>query len=86
MTRRNMVQAFGALAAAAAMPARAADTKPDSGFKLGVCSYSVREFQRSLAISMMKQLNVGYVSVKDFHLPYTSSQAEIAKARSEFRE
>jgi sugar phosphate isomerase/epimerase len=80
-----MVQAFGALAAAAATPVRASDTKADSGFKLGICTYSVREFQRSLAISLMKQLNVAYVSVKDFHLPYTSTPAEIAKARNEFQ-
>lgn len=84
MTRRKMVQAFGALAAATT-PAGAAEKQPDSGFKLGICSYSVREFQRSLAISMMKQLNVAYVSVKDFHLPYTSTPAEITKARNEFQ-
>src|SRR5437660_1736953 len=86
MTRREMVQAFGALAAAGATsPAGAADSKPANEFRLGICSYSVREFQRTLAISLMKQLNVGYVSVKDFHLPYTSTAAEIAKARNEFQ-
>lgn len=86
MTRRQVVQGLGALAAAAATPPVAAsDSKPERGLKLGVCSYSVREFQRELAISMMKQLGVAYVSVKAFHLPYTSTPAEIAKARSEFQ-
>ena len=86
MTRREMVQTFGALAAAtASRPAGASDSKPDSGFKLGMCSYSVREFQRKLAITMMKQTGVSSVSVKDVHLPFTSTPAEIAKARSEFQ-
>src|SRR5579864_6030906 len=86
MTRREIVQAFGALAAASATPsAGAADSKPENGFRLGICSYSVREFQRTLAISLMKQLNVAYVSVKDFHLPYTSTAAEIVNAKNEFQ-
>lgn len=86
MTRREMVQAFGTLAAAAATPpAGAAESKAESGFRLGVCSYSVREFRRALAISLMKQLDVSYVSVKDFHLPYSSTAEEIRKARSEFQ-
>lgn len=83
MTRRDVFTAAGALAAAAASGA-ADDRKPESGFRLGVCSYSVREFQRKLAISMMKQLGVSTVSVKEFHLPYRSTPAEIAKARSDF--
>jgi len=85
MTRRDMVQALGAMAAAAAAPAEASDPKPGSGFKLGVCSYSVREFQRTLAISTIKQLGVSYVSVKEVHLPYTSTPQEIAKAKSDFQ-
>jgi sugar phosphate isomerase/epimerase len=85
MTRRDMVQVFGAMAAAAATSRGASDSKPGSGFKLGVCSYSVREFQRALAISVMKQLGVSYVSVKEFHLPYTSTPEEIAKAKNDFQ-
>jgi len=80
-----MVRGFGALAAGSAIPrAGASDAKPDNVFRLGVCSYSVREFQRKLAISMMQQLGVSYVSVKDVHLPFTATPTEIARARSEF--
>src|SRR5215469_7550672 len=85
MTRRKVFQAFGALPAAAATPAPANDAKPGNGFKLGICSYTVREFQRRLAISMIRQTGVSYVSVKDVHLPYTAAPAEIAKARNEFQ-
>jgi hypothetical protein len=54
------------------------------GFRLGVATYSLREFQRGLAIRMVKQLGVTQVSVKAFHLPYTSRPAEITKAVSDF--
>jgi sugar phosphate isomerase/epimerase len=85
MRRRDLAQALGIAAAVAAKPAAASsDSKPAIGFKLGVCSYSVREFQRELAISMIRKLGVAYVSLKEFHLPYTSTAEEIAKARSEF--
>src|SRR5215469_15025386 len=85
MRRRDMFQALGIAAAAAAAPAGASDSKSAIGFKLGVCTYSVREFQRKLAISMIRQLGVANVSVKEFHLPYTSTAEEIAKARTEFQ-
>ena len=85
MTRRGLAKAFGALAAATATPAVANDSRPESGFRLGVCSYSLREFQRKLAISMIKRLGVSYVSVKEFHLPYGSMPEEIAKAKSDFK-
>src|SRR5437762_496764 len=84
MTRREMVQVFGA-AAAVAVPGAAAESKSESGFHLGVCTYSFREFQRKLAISMTKQLGVSYVSVKEFHLPYKSTPDEIAAAKNDFR-
>ena len=85
MTRREMVKVFGSIAAVTTTHAAASDPKLNSGFKLGVCSYSFREFQRKLAISMTKQLGVSYVSVKEFHLPYNSTPEEIAKAKSEFQ-
>jgi sugar phosphate isomerase/epimerase len=83
--RRDVVHALGVAAAVAATPAGASDSKPAVRFKLGVCTYSVREFQRKLAISMVQQLGIAYVSVKEFHLPYTSTVEEIAKARNDFQ-
>ncbi len=84
MTRREMAGIVGAMAAAATAR-RATGATTESGFKLGVCSYSLREFHRKLAISMMKQLGVSNVSVKEFHLPYNSTPEEIAKAKDEFK-
>ena len=85
MTRREMISSVGVLAAARSAAGSAASDTAPAGFRIGVATYSLRQFQRGLAIRMIKQLGVTYVSVKDFHLPYTSTPAEIAKAVSEFQ-
>ena len=52
--------------------------------KLGVGSYSLREFQRGLAIRMIRQLGVSYVSIKECHLPYRSTPQELDQGAREF--
>ena len=84
MTRRQIVGQIAAIGAASNRSAWAAALSPGVDFKLGICSYTFREFQRHMAISMMKQLGVSYVSVKDFHLPYTVNVEEARKAVNEF--
>lgn len=54
------------------------------GFKLGVATYSFREFQRSLAIKMIKELKTPYVSIKEFHLPYRDTPEALVQGRKEF--
>jgi sugar phosphate isomerase/epimerase len=85
-TRRGFLGgAAGMLSMAATGVASAAPAGADyAGFKLGVASYSLRQFQRGLAIQMIKVLNTPYVSVKEFHLSYKLSPAELAKAAAEF--
>jgi sugar phosphate isomerase/epimerase len=83
MTRRELISSAGLLAAAAT-PATPAPDATTAGFRLGVATYSLREFQRGLAIRMIRQLGVTDVSVKDFHLPYASTPAEITRAVGEF--
>jgi sugar phosphate isomerase/epimerase len=51
--------------------------------KLGVASYSLRKFSRDKAIAMVKALGTPYINLKDVHLPYTLSPAELAAARAE---
>jgi sugar phosphate isomerase/epimerase len=85
MTRREILTTAGVLAAEHPSLEAAGDFKPKSEFHLGVCTYSVREFQRKLAISMIQQLGVSRVSVKEFHLSYNSSADEIARAKSDFQ-
>ncbi|MDQ2949549.1 MAG: sugar phosphate isomerase/epimerase [Acidobacteriota bacterium] len=62
----------------------AASAPQPNDLKLGVASYSFREFQRKLAIEDTKKLNVSYINIKDVHLPLNSTPDEIAKARKEF--
>src|SRR5712672_2550131 len=85
MTRRDVAGIFAGLAATRTGIAFAAEPKLQEGFHLGVATYSFREFQRKLAISMTKQLGVRYISVKEYHLPYAVTADEAAKAKSEFK-
>src|SRR5882762_5557183 len=84
LTRRGIIQFCAGLAAAGPRIALADEAKPGE-FRIGIASSSFREFQRKLTISMIKQLGVRYVSVKEFHLPYTLSAADAAKAAGEFK-
>jgi sugar phosphate isomerase/epimerase len=56
---------------------------PDDGLKLGVASYSLRNFSRQQAIEMTKALRTPYINLKSVHLPYEATPAEIAAARRE---
>lgn len=51
--------------------------------KLGVASYSLRNFPRAKAIEMVKALRAPWVNLKSFHLPYELSPTELAAARRE---
>src|ERR1700733_2610325 len=48
--------------------------------KLGVASYSFREFGRKMAIQGTQKCGVHYINYKDGHLPLTSTPDEIKKA------
>jgi sugar phosphate isomerase/epimerase len=78
---------IGALAATAFVerpePSFAA---PDDTFKLGVATYSLRKFNRTQAISMIKQLNVRYVNIKEYHLLIRSTPEQIAEGRKKFED
>jgi sugar phosphate isomerase/epimerase len=73
--------ALGAPRAARAFPRAVAG--PDS-LRLGVASYSLRQFQRAEAIAMVRALRTPYVNIKSVHLDYDLSPAELAAARAEF--
>jgi len=51
--------------------------------KLGVASYSLRNFPREKAIEMVKALGTPYINLKSMHLPYELSRDEVAAARHE---
>lgn len=84
-TRRNFLSSSIALAA---VPAGAGLSlaAPVDDIKLGVATYSLRKFDRAKAIAMIKKLNVEYVSIKEFHIPYAGSPADWAQGRKEFED
>ena len=56
---------------------------PPPAVRLGVASYSLRNFPRDKAIEMVKTLGTRYVNFKSVHLPYELSPQELAAARRE---
>src|SRR5215813_2707475 len=54
------------------------------GIKLGIATYSLRSFDRTTAIDMLKKLQVKYISIKDVHMKLTEPAEELKKARAEF--
>jgi len=53
------------------------------GPKLGVASYSLRNFPRQQAIEMTRSLGVRYLNLKSVHLAYDAPPTEFATARAQ---
>lgn len=89
-SRRNFIQSSAAFAAACAAttttPAAFGDALKETGkpcpIKLGLCSYTFRNFSRAQLIGFMKQLNISDLNVKDVkdHLPTDPAQEQQALA------
>jgi sugar phosphate isomerase/epimerase len=56
------------------------ERKPFGGLKVGVASYSLRKFSLDKAIEMTRRLGVKYITLKDMHLPLTSSTEQRREA------
>jgi sugar phosphate isomerase/epimerase len=89
--RRTFIKAatLGAAGAAIGLPAVAEQSVPippspdDGSVRLGVASYSLRNFPRDKAIAMTKALRAQYINFKSVHLAYDATPAELAAARQE---
>ncbi len=55
-----------------------------STIRLGVASYSLRQFPREYAIEAVKALDTPYVNIKSFHLPYEATPDELRAGREAF--
>ncbi|MDR3773531.1 MAG: sugar phosphate isomerase/epimerase [Terracidiphilus sp.] len=91
LSRRSFVQSGALIAAACAAPGALpamADPSQETGkpspVKLGLASYTFRNFTRAQAIGFMKQLNITALNPKDVkdHLPM--NPAEEAKALADY--
>ncbi|RZF58704.1 sugar phosphate isomerase/epimerase family protein [Sphingobacterium corticibacterium] len=47
-------------------------------FHLGVAGFSFVNFKLDESLAMMRRLDIKYLCIKDFHLPYNSTENEIA--------
>ncbi len=62
---------------------RSEGERGDAAVKLGVASYSLRNFPRAKAIEMVQALGTPYINLKSVHLPYELPPDELAAARRE---
>lgn len=83
LSRRDFVRS-GALAAAACATTSRVKAAPASPVRLGLASYTFRNFDRAQLIGFMKQLNLNELNAKDVkdHLPM--DPAEEAKAVDDY--
>lgn len=84
-SRRGFLQSISAAAAAsaAAVPSPAG-AAPAGAIRLGIASYSFREFSRRLCIRYTKELGISLLTIKEFHALYRSTPEELDRARREF--
>ncbi len=86
-SRRHFLQGVpGAMAAGSVLaPVASAADGVAGDVKLGIASYSFREFSRRLCIQYTKQLSVTLLTIKEFHALYRSTPDELDKAKAEFQ-
>src|SRR5579859_1747205 len=88
LSRRRFVQSGALIAAASSVVPSFAQSSPKAGrpspFRLGLASYTFRNFSREKMIGFMKQLNVSDLNAKDVkdHLPLDPQ--EEAKALADY--
>src|SRR3954468_13919435 len=59
---------------------------PWKGIKAGIASYTFRKFDVENTIKALQRLDVKYVSIKDFHLPLTSTTDERKSVVQKFKD
>ncbi|MDR0560474.1 MAG: sugar phosphate isomerase/epimerase [Prevotellaceae bacterium] len=91
-TRRNFIQKTGVgLLAATVAPAvlnnnlygkepvkPVKKSKPEDLFKVSMAGYSFVNFNIDDSLKMMERIDVHYLCIKDFHLPFNSTDEQIA--------
>jgi sugar phosphate isomerase/epimerase len=87
-SRREFLKAGAAVAAGAAFPAGMSAARRGSGgplFGLGVASYSLRAFPLEQVIDMTRRLGIDRLTLKDMHLPLTSTEQGMQTALEKIR-
>ncbi len=69
----------------AAKPKRLPPPAPDE-LKLGIATYSFREFGRKTMLQMAKKVRMPYLNLKDMHMPFGMKDADRVRAVKEIRD
>ena len=59
------------------------DDKQFHGLRVGVASYSLRDFPLTEALQNIRRLGVNYLSLKDIHLPLSSPPEQVRQVRQQ---
>lgn len=62
------------------------ESRGSDDFRLGIAGYTYRKFPLEEMLKMAQQAGVKYMSVKNFHLPYDATDAQMAEVRAKFAE
>ncbi len=63
-----------------------AESASKKELKLGLASYSLREFKLNETIEMTKRVGLKYIALKDFHLPMKSSPEQIREVAKKVKD
>ena len=96
ITRRSFFQQAGVAVAAAASGSGLLTTttqaqsstqsaNPQDTFRLGIAGFTFNKFKLEPTLEMLKKVDVHYLCIKDFHLPLTSTDEEIAAFHAKCR-
>jgi sugar phosphate isomerase/epimerase len=92
LTRRSILKAaavgaastaFGPLSSLHAIPTDSPDDQQFHGLRVGVCSYSLRDFPLDQALQDIKRLGVRYLSLKEVHLHLNSTPEQRQQAKQQ---
>jgi sugar phosphate isomerase/epimerase len=84
MNRRDVIPHLLALGGAGALLGAQSGSPGAPPLRLGVATYSLRSFRRDMAVRMIREMGIHYADVKEFHLPYNDSAAELTAGRHQF--
>lgn len=61
---------------------------PETGekFKLGMAGYTFAKFNLDVALATLKRCDVHYLCIKDFHLPFNSTDEQIAEFQAKLKD
>lgn len=95
LSRREILQSGLLTAAALPLLGSVAEAEPQNdsaardpwrGLKIGVASYTLRQMPTDAAIKAIQRVGMHYVSIKDSHLPFTSTAEERKAVAQKFKQ